>query len=189
MKLIRLGLHAVLQPKQRRWKTCSTRLPRYAPPNCLADQCACLTNPHATEVRAPAPVHMRPGRCCRSISVWCVVNPGIICATRSCRLATGELAADDATEQSKRGCPHTCSMPRICLLTCRKAFPAHLKSHRSHDVVLLCIFCHQVAQKVGDLPCPHIHPNPQQQAAPATPFRHGCISGRGRDEAQDRCGV
>jgi hypothetical protein len=28
----------------------------------------------------------------------------------------------------------------------RRCFPAHLKSHRSHDIVLLCIDCHQVMQ-------------------------------------------
>lgn len=31
----------------------------------------------------------------------------------------------------------------------RRFFPIHLKSHRSHDVVLVCLACHQVAHKVG----------------------------------------
>lgn len=29
----------------------------------------------------------------------------------------------------------------------RRHFPKHLKSHRSHDIVLLCIDCHQTAHK------------------------------------------
>eukprot|EP00798_Chlamydomonas_sp_ICE-L_P011060 gene11060-18667_t len=32
----------------------------------------------------------------------------------------------------------------------RKNFPIQLKSHRSHDVVLLCFDCHQVAQKAAE---------------------------------------
>jgi hypothetical protein len=41
--------------------------------------------------------------------------------------------------------------PDIHVLLCRvvpacyrRCFPAHLKSHRSHDIVLLCVDCHQV---------------------------------------------
>lgn len=30
----------------------------------------------------------------------------------------------------------------------RRHFPVHLKSHRSHDVVLLCVPCHQIAHQV-----------------------------------------
>jgi len=33
----------------------------------------------------------------------------------------------------------------------RRQFPIHLKSHRSHDVVLLCVRCHQTALKVSEL--------------------------------------
>ena len=28
----------------------------------------------------------------------------------------------------------------------RRYFPVHLKSHRSHDIVLLCVDCHERAQ-------------------------------------------
>ncbi|GAX75756.1 hypothetical protein CEUSTIGMA_g3199.t1 [Chlamydomonas eustigma] len=33
----------------------------------------------------------------------------------------------------------------------RRNFPLHLKSHRSHDVVLLCVECHQLAHKASEL--------------------------------------
>jgi hypothetical protein len=37
-----------------------------------------------------------------------------------------------------------------CLLWLpRHHFPPHLKTHRSHDVVLLCIACHQTAHSVS----------------------------------------
>lgn len=29
-------------------------------------------------------------------------------------------------------------------------FPEHLKSHRSHDIVLLCVDCHEVAHKATE---------------------------------------
>jgi cobalt/nickel-transporting P-type ATPase D len=29
----------------------------------------------------------------------------------------------------------------------RRSFPVHMKSHRSHDIVLLCVDCHHVAQR------------------------------------------
>eukprot|EP00775_Hariotina_reticulata_P003770 gene3770-4029_t len=32
----------------------------------------------------------------------------------------------------------------------RRCFPPHLKSHRSHDIVLLCIDCHQEAHKAAE---------------------------------------
>eukprot|EP00850_Spirogloea_muscicola_P020421 SM000215S06727 [mRNA] locus=s215:111800:118939:- [translate_table: standard] len=32
----------------------------------------------------------------------------------------------------------------------RQYFPEHLKSHRSHDIVLLCIDCHEVAHKAAE---------------------------------------
>ena len=32
----------------------------------------------------------------------------------------------------------------------RRCFPTSLKSHRSHDIVLLCIFCHQKAHKAAE---------------------------------------
>jgi len=36
----------------------------------------------------------------------------------------------------------------------RRALPVELKSHRSHDVVLLCISCHELAQTVSALDYP-----------------------------------
>lgn len=35
----------------------------------------------------------------------------------------------------------------------RRAMPVHLKSHRSHDVVLLCVTCHEVAHGVSACVC------------------------------------
>lgn len=35
----------------------------------------------------------------------------------------------------------------------RRHFPVHMKSHRSHDVVLLCLDCHHEAQIVGCFKC------------------------------------
>lgn len=32
----------------------------------------------------------------------------------------------------------------------RKNFPVHQKSHRSHDVLLLCFNCHEVAHKASE---------------------------------------
>ena len=32
----------------------------------------------------------------------------------------------------------------------RRSFPVHLKSHRSHDVVLLCFDCHERASQAAD---------------------------------------
>jgi hypothetical protein len=34
---------------------------------------------------------------------------------------------------------------RLRRCNCRKHFPVHMKSHRSHDIVLLCIDCHERA--------------------------------------------
>lgn len=31
----------------------------------------------------------------------------------------------------------------------RRHFPVHLKSHRSHDIVLLCVDCHEVAHQAA----------------------------------------
>eukprot|EP00879_Flechtneria_rotunda_P011906 GHRR01012435.1.p1 GENE.GHRR01012435.1~~GHRR01012435.1.p1 ORF type:complete len:931 (+),score=387.60 GHRR01012435.1:2246-5038(+) len=33
----------------------------------------------------------------------------------------------------------------------RRCFPSHLKSHRSHDILLLCFDCHQVAHKAAEV--------------------------------------
>ena len=32
----------------------------------------------------------------------------------------------------------------------RRHFPVHQKSHRSHDVLLICFDCHEVAQKAAE---------------------------------------
>jgi len=39
---------------------------------------------------------------------------------------------------------------RIVPACYRKAFPPSLKSHRSHDVVLLCVSCHEIAQAAAE---------------------------------------
>lgn len=36
------------------------------------------------------------------------------------------------------------TLPRVVPACYRRCFPQHLKSHRSHDIVLLCVDCHQV---------------------------------------------
>jgi hypothetical protein len=41
-----------------------------------------------------------------------------------------------------------CPAHRVVPSCYRRNFPAQLKSHRSHDVVLLCFECHQTAHKV-----------------------------------------
>lgn len=48
-------------------------------------------------------------------------------------------------------CAQQCCCParRVVPSCYRRNFPAQLKSHRSHDVVLLCFECHQTAHKVG----------------------------------------
>ena len=50
----------------------------------------------------------------------------------------------------------TCDIPRppryrVVPSCYRRALPIHLKSHRSHDVVLLCVTCHEVAHGVSSL--------------------------------------
>jgi len=39
---------------------------------------------------------------------------------------------------------YCCCVCRVVPACYRRCFPAHLKSHRSHDIVLLCVDCHQV---------------------------------------------
>eukprot|EP00873_Tetraselmis_striata_P010402 jgi/Tetstr1/430666/TSEL_020459.t1 len=62
----------------------------------------------------------------------------------------------------------------------RRHFPLHLKSHRSHDIVLVCISCHEAAQVVADevkreLAAEHGIPlNP-----PASALAHGDRAGDG----------
>ena len=41
-------------------------------------------------------------------------------------------------------------VPQVVPACYRRAFPVHLKSHRSHDVVLLCFDCHEVASKAAE---------------------------------------
>uniref|UniRef100_A0A7S1SY78 3'-5' exonuclease domain-containing protein n=1 Tax=Tetraselmis chuii TaxID=63592 RepID=A0A7S1SY78_9CHLO len=56
----------------------------------------------------------------------------------------------------------------------RRHFPLHLKTHRSHDIVLVCISCHEAAQVVADevkreLAAEHDIPlNPPPLAPPAS---------------------
>ena len=51
----------------------------------------------------------------------------------------------------------------------RRAMPVRLKSHRSHDVVLLCVACHELAHKVGAAAA-----SMAQNAMHAQPLWHPC---------------
>ena len=55
---------------------------------------------------------------------------------------------------SSHGARCYCSSPvlpvQVVPACYRRAFPVHLKSHRSHDVVLLCFDCHEVASKAAE---------------------------------------
>ncbi|EFJ44334.1 hypothetical protein VOLCADRAFT_95512 [Volvox carteri f. nagariensis] len=65
----------------------------------------------------------------------------------------GEGGTDDFYTQSKSnrcvgcGCSSHYLRYRVLPACYRRHMPSALKSHRSHDVVLLCIDCHELAQK------------------------------------------
>ena len=88
------------------------------------------------------------------------------------RTAQSFTASVTATHH-RRSPPWCPPAPSIRNTPCRKAFPDSLKSHRSHDIVLLCITCHQTAHQVGSRgdgcqqPCTPTPP----PAKPRTPNR------------------
>lgn len=61
--------------------------------------------------------------------------------------------ADGARPHCSSPCVKTLMVPvvpQVVPACYRRAFPVHLKSHRSHDVVLLCFDCHEVASKAAE---------------------------------------
>lgn len=78
-----------------------------------------------------------------------------------CRLVFQHTLSDEASGvhdfyvQSRKNCCVGCGEEKHYLRykvipSCyRRHFPVHMKSHRSHDVVLLCLNCHHKAQLVS----------------------------------------
>lgn len=84
-----------------------------------------------------------------------------------------------------------CCRYRIVPSCYRRSFPPHLKSHRSHDIVLLCVDCHQAAHKAAErlkrqlaneLGVPLLPPNAVIMAAPtAAPVPAAAAAGEAGD--------
>ncbi len=139
-------------------------------PVCVTDcsyRCRLLLPAPAGPTRNPVPILSRNRYLLHSSSLLVLVSPAHTSALGPLhtpyihlrfllRFAYRSVAgADEFYTQSKSnrcvacGCASHYLRYRVLPACYRKHMPPELKSHRSHDVVLLCIDCHEKAQKVG----------------------------------------
>ncbi|KAK9908142.1 hypothetical protein WJX75_003265 [Coccomyxa subellipsoidea] len=83
-------------------------------------------------------------------------NPPTIRLLFRHKAADQETGADAFYGERKLNCCVACGNTsnylryRVVPACYRRYFPVHLKSHRSHDVVLLCFDCHQIAHQAAE---------------------------------------